>query len=98
MRKEPITTPSSTRLQPTKVGGMLRAVMQTGYIFRGDTCTQKNDNKNDVTTFARYCKRLRAKTAVYSIIGREVRHHNYVHVQRVECGEPCERRLSRTVL
>ena len=39
-----------------------------------------------------------AKTAVYSIIGREVRPPGYVYVQSVECEEPCEGRLSRTVL
>ena len=43
-------------------------------------------------------KRLRAKTAVFSIIGREVSPPDYVYAQNVECEEPCEGRLSRTVL
>ena len=33
-----------------------------------------------------------------AIIGREVRPPDYVYAQRVECEEPCEGRLSRTVL
>ena len=39
-----------------------------------------------------------AKTAVFSIIGREVSPPDYVYAQSVECEEPCEGRLSRTVL